>query len=210
MAAPGSRIAPHLHMPMQSGDDGVLAAMNRWYTAGEYLEACARIRAALDRPAFSADVLVGFPGEDERAFANTLAAARAAGFARIHAFPFSARPGTAAEGRPSVAPEVARERRARLGELACELGARYRAELDGSRDSVLLEGGFTGLSGRYQRVRIDPAELAGLPEGLFEVELEADGAAAATTPNRPSNRPSNRTAARCCAGGPVARAQVPA
>jgi threonylcarbamoyladenosine tRNA methylthiotransferase MtaB len=181
MAAPGSRIAPHLHMPMQSGDDGVLAAMNRWYTAGEYLAACARIRAALDRPAFSADVLVGFPGEDERAFERTLDAARAAGFARIHAFPFSPRPGTAAAGRTCVAVEVVRGRRARLGELAAELAERYRAELHGLCDSVLLEGGFSGLSGRYQRVRVPPESLAGLPEGLIEVELElGDGAVEAT------------------------------
>jgi threonylcarbamoyladenosine tRNA methylthiotransferase MtaB len=166
------RIAAHLHMPMQSGDDGVLRAMNRWYGAAEYLDACARIRAALDRPAFSADLLVGFPGEDEGAFANTLEAVRAAGFARVHLFPFSARPGTAAEGRATPPAEDVRARRAALSELAAEVGQRYRASLSGSRDTLLLEGGFVGLSGRYQRVRVDPAELRGVPEGLFEVELE--------------------------------------
>jgi len=167
------RIAAHLHMPMQSGDDGVLRAMNRWYGAAEYLEACARIRAALDRPAFSADLLVGFPGEDRRAFENTLAAVRAAGFARVHVFPFSARPGTAAEGRRTPPAREVRERRAALAELAGELGEAYRASLSGGRDTLLLEGGFVGLSGRYQRVRVDPAELAGVPDGLFEVELDA-------------------------------------
>ena len=175
LAAHPTRIAPHLHMPMQSGDDGVLAAMNRWYTVDEYLAACARIRAALDRPAFSADILVGFPAEDEAAFERTLATARAAGFTRIHVFPFSPRPGTAAEGRAALPPEVVRERRARLSELAAELGAEYRSALAGSRDTVLLEGGFTGLSGRYQRVRLDAEAFAGalegVPEGLVEVEL---------------------------------------
>ena len=58
LAAHPRRVAPHLHMPMQSGDDGVLRAMNRWYDVAEYLRACERIRARLDRPAFTADVLV--------------------------------------------------------------------------------------------------------------------------------------------------------
>ena len=171
------RIAPHLHMPLQSGDDGVLRAMNRWYDAAGYLDACARVRAALDRPAFSADVLVGFPGEDEGAFENTLEAVREAGFARVHAFPFSARPGTAAEGRATPPISEVRERRAALSELASEIAAAYRASLEGSRDTLLLEGGCTGLSGRYQRVRVDPAELRGDPEGLFDVELTARGGA---------------------------------
>jgi hypothetical protein len=67
---------------------------------------------------------------------------------------------------------VVRERRARLSELAAEVGAAYRASLAGTRDTVLLEGGFTGLSGRYQRVRIDPAALDSVPDGLVDVELE--------------------------------------
>ena len=171
MAARPDRVCAHLHMPMQSGDDTVLAAMNRWYTVAEYLAACDRIRAALDRPAFSADLLVGFPGETDAAFENTLATARAAGFSRIHVFPFSARPGTAAEGRQTPPVEAVRERRARLSELGSETAAGYRASLDGSRDTILFEGGFTGLSGRYQRVRVAPEQLDGVPEGLLEVEL---------------------------------------
>ena len=172
MARNPERIAPHVHMPMQSGDDGVLRAMNRWYTAEEYLDACARIRAGLDRPAFSADVLAGFPGEDERAFENTLAAARAAGFARIHVFPFSPRPGTAAFGRGDGSTRARARAPARLGELAAELARDYRRSLGGTRDTVLLEGGASGLSGRYQRVRLDLERCEGPPEGLVPVELE--------------------------------------
>jgi threonylcarbamoyladenosine tRNA methylthiotransferase MtaB len=175
MARHPRRIAPHLHMPLQSGDDGVLRAMNRWYTAEEYLAACARIRARLERPAFTADVLVGFPGEDEAAFANTVATARAAGFTRLHVFPFSPRPGTRAAdparvGRP-VAPEEVRERRARLSETAAELERDYRRSLDGARDVVVLEG-TAGLSGRYQRVAVELDALAGLPD-LVDVRLAA-------------------------------------
>ena len=167
------RIAPHLHMPMQTGDDELLAAMNRWYTVEEYLDACARIRAALDRPAFTADILVGFPGETDRAFANTLETARNAGFSRIHVFPFSARPGTAAfDMGPPPSPEVTRERRAQLSEVAHELSQEFVASLSGAEDAIVLEGS-SGLSGRYQKVRIEAEELPSGPlESLFPVHLE--------------------------------------
>ncbi len=168
MAAHPERLAPHLHMPMQSGDDGVLERMNRWYDVEEYLAACERIRCGLDRPAFTADVLVGFPGESDAAFARTLDTVRSAGFARVHVFPFSPRPGTAADSfGERVAPEAVRERRAALSALAHELGVGFRRSLHGAREAVVPEGG-AGLSGRYQRVRL---ETGG--EGIVAVELEA-------------------------------------
>lgn len=171
MRAHPGRIAPHLHMPMQSGDDAVLARMNRWYDRDEYLAACERIRAALDRPAFTADVLVGFPGETEAEFQNTLGAVREAGFARVHAFPFSARPGTAAAGMGDPPPPAAvRERRAALSELAGELGEAYARGLSGALDRVVLEG-EVGLSGRYQRVRLWPGAIPPAAGTLLEVEL---------------------------------------
>ena len=172
------RIAPHLHMPLQSGDDDVLRAMNRWYDVDTYVKRCDEIRERLDRPAFTADVLVGFPGEDAASFANTLATVERIGFARVHVFPFSARPGTAAAvpsqlGAP-VDPMDARERRAALSETAHACGARYRAGLEGAEDVVVLEGG-AGLSGRYQRVRVP---LDSLPPGplpdLCSVTLALD------------------------------------
>lgn len=173
MATRPDRIAPHLHMPLQSGSNGVLERMNRWYDVDTYLKACDRIRSALDRPAYTADVLVGFPGESEAEFDETLSTVRAAGFARLHVFPFSARPGTAAWGaKDPVAPEAVRERRARLSELADELGDAFRGSLDGARETVVLEG-FSGLSGRYQRVPVDPDELIGLPKAV-EVDLEVE------------------------------------
>ncbi|HED66200.1 MAG TPA: MiaB/RimO family radical SAM methylthiotransferase [Planctomycetes bacterium] len=179
MAAHPRRIAPHLHMPMQAGDDRLLARMNRWYTAETYLAACDRIRSVLDRPAFTADILVGFPGEDDAAFENTLEAARLAGFSRIHVFPFSPRPGTAAAEPaaigPPVDPRLARERRARLSELAHELTADFRRSLDGATDTLALEG-TAGLSGRYQRVEVPLEALpARLPAhgALLDVRLRA-------------------------------------
>lgn len=166
MADRPDRVAPHLHMPMQSGSDAVLARMNRWYDRATYLAACDRIRQRLDRPAFTADVLVGFPGEGEQEFAETLAAVGEAGFARLHVFPFSPRPGTEAESmhdRPD--PMAVRERRAALSEAADAVAAAYGESLVGARDTVVLEG-FVGLSGRYQRVRVAPEELEGLPRAV--------------------------------------------
>ncbi|MDP6763309.1 MAG: MiaB/RimO family radical SAM methylthiotransferase [Planctomycetota bacterium] len=173
MAARPERIAPHLHMPLQSGDDGILAAMNRWYRMDAYHAACDAIRSALDRPAFTADVLVGFPGEGEREFANTLEAVRAVGFSRVHVFPFSPRPKTAAwDLGPAGPPEQVRERRARLGEVAAEVGTAWRRGLAGAAEQVVLEGAG-GLGGRYQRVRLAPKDLAERASGLVEVRLEA-------------------------------------
>ena len=174
MARESRRVAPHLHMPLQSGDDEILAAMNRWYGVDEYIGHCDRIRAALDRPAFTADVLVGFCGEEDRHFEKTLETVRRAGFARLHVFPFSVRPGTAAEhlGAPPP-PAVVRERRAALSELASELQADYRRSLDGADDSIVLEGAV-GLSGRYQRVRVPLDEIEGPLPPRIDVRLELE------------------------------------
>ncbi|MHC4375064.1 MAG: tRNA (N(6)-L-threonylcarbamoyladenosine(37)-C(2))-methylthiotransferase MtaB [Planctomycetota bacterium] len=187
MARNPERIAPHLHMPMQSGDDGVLQAMNRWYTVAEYLACCERIRERLDRPAFTADILVGFPGETDEAFANTLGNVRSAGFTKLHVFPFSARPGTAAEHLGQVPrPEAVRERRAQLSEVGHELSQAFLESLDGAVDTVVLEGAV-GLSGRYQRVKVDLDEWTaepgvGVPPPVVRVRLErrpgADGESA--------------------------------
>jgi len=167
------RVAPHLHMPLQSGSASVLMRMNRWYSPSEYLEACERIRARLDRPAFSADVLVGFPGETDVEFAETLDLAQAVGFSRVHVFPFSARPGTPAYDLSqapgqAVDPRVQRERRAQLAERVGAWGDDYRLSLDGIAERVVLEG-FSGLCGRYERVRIEPHLL---PDGPLRDSLE--------------------------------------
>ncbi|MEM7516315.1 MAG: MiaB/RimO family radical SAM methylthiotransferase [Planctomycetota bacterium] len=175
MSAHPKRIAAHLHMPMQSGSDEVLRSMNRWYDVAEYLEACDRVRSALDRPAFTADVLVGFPGEEEHHFVETLASVRQAGFSRIHVFPFSARPGTrAAELGPPPPPEAVRDRRARLSELAAELGRDFALSLDGMKETVVLEGS-AGLCGRYQRVKVSSSLLPvrGAPPATVDVRLRA-------------------------------------
>jgi threonylcarbamoyladenosine tRNA methylthiotransferase MtaB len=173
VAAEPERLCPHLHLSLQSGDDAVLAAMGRPYTSGEFLRTVERVRAALDDPAVTTDVLVGFPGETEAAFARTLRVAREAGFSRMHVFPFSARPGTRAADMPGRVPRaVARERRRRAADLGEELAEAYRRRLLGRREAVAVEtvrpdGSAEGLAARYLRV-----EVAGpLPAGAGRREI---------------------------------------
>src|SRR5207249_9380905 len=103
-------VSRHLHVPLQSGDDGVLRAMGRRYTVATYLRRLAPLRGEFN---LTTDVIVGFPTEDERAFGNTLRAVEAAGLTKVHVFPYSPRPGTGTE-RDDSAPHVKKERGARL------------------------------------------------------------------------------------------------
>ena len=154
------RVCPHLHLCLQSGSDRVLARMKRRYTSAGFLERCRRIRAVLDTPAFSTDVIVGFPGETEEDFAATCRVVRAAGFSRVHVFSYSRREGTeAARWAEVVPPAVVAARRERLRELERELAGAYYRSLLGRRLDVLVEGpdprrpGFVrGTSERYAPV----------------------------------------------------------
>jgi len=158
--ASDSRACPHFHLPLQSGDDAVLAAMRRGYTVREYLAAVERIRARFDLPALTTDVMVGFPGETEAQFGNTLRVCREVGFSRMHIFPFSPRPGTAAADMPGrLRREVVRARERMLKAVADELALDFRRRLVGRTVRPLVEGRrdrgtglLTGLSERYQRV----------------------------------------------------------
>jgi len=172
------RLCPHLHLPLQSGDDGVLRQMRRPYTRGDYLGAVARIRDALPLPAVTTDVLVGFPGETDEAFAQTLCILREAGFSRIHAFPFSRRPGTrAADMADQVPRETVRARREAASALGRELAAAYRAALVGRPARVVVEtihadGSAEGLSERYVRVRLrGPLPRGTAQHGILPVRL---------------------------------------
>lgn len=135
------RVCPHLHLCLQSGSDRILAAMKRRYRVRSFLERCRELRRRIDGPAITTDVIVGFPGETEEDFQQTLAACREAGFAKIHIFPFSPRRGTAAAELPDqVAAEVVAERKQRLAELDRELNQAFCRSLLGRRLDVLVEG----------------------------------------------------------------------
>ena len=138
-------VSRHLHVPLQSGDDGVLAAMGRRYTVETYLRRVAKA----DGFNLTTDVIVGFPGEDERAFGNTLATVRAAGITKAHVFPYSPRPGTPTAAEDSVDPETKKERSARLrsaSQEACR--RRWRAKLD-AEDVVLVDRPGRGYGDDY-------------------------------------------------------------
>ncbi|HKB41671.1 MAG TPA: tRNA (N(6)-L-threonylcarbamoyladenosine(37)-C(2))-methylthiotransferase MtaB [Gemmataceae bacterium] len=135
------RVCPHLHLCLQSGSDRILAAMRRRYRSAGFVERCHRIRAALDRPGLSTDIIVGFPGETDEDFEATCRVVREVGFSRLHVFSYSPRHGTAAALlADSVPPGVKAERRQRLLELERELADRYSRSLVGTTLDVLVEG----------------------------------------------------------------------
>jgi threonylcarbamoyladenosine tRNA methylthiotransferase MtaB len=153
------RVSPHLHVPLQSGDDGVLRAMRRRYLSAAFLETIERIRRAWRDPAITTDVLAGVPGEDEPAFARTLEVCRASGFSKIHVFPYSPRRGTPAAELPGQVPErTKRDRVRRLAALEAALAGAFRARFAGAAGEVLVEdrrdretGLLTGFTERYLR-----------------------------------------------------------
>ena len=104
-------LMPFLHLPVQSGSDRILAAMNRKHTADDYLRLVDRLRSARPDLALSSDFIVGHPGETEADFEATLALVRAVGFAQAYSFKYSPRPGTPAAGAPGQVPEAEKDRR---------------------------------------------------------------------------------------------------
>jgi threonylcarbamoyladenosine tRNA methylthiotransferase MtaB len=135
------RICPHLHLCLQSGSDRILSAMKRRYRQKGFLDRIDRIRAALDAPAFSTDIIVGFPGETEADFEQTCAVVRQAGISRMHVFSYSPRAETEAACLPDdVPPPVKAARRESLHRLERELSARYYQSLVGRTLDVLVEG----------------------------------------------------------------------
>jgi len=138
-------LCPHLHLPAQSGDDGVLQAMGRRNTARDYRRLVADLRAARPGLALSTDLLVGFPGETDQAFHNTMDLAREVGFCRLHVFRYSPRPGTRAASMPGRVPEpVKAARSAALIALGQSLAADFAARRVGTLAEVLVESCHAG------------------------------------------------------------------
>lgn len=155
MAKQMDNICPHLHMPLQSGDDGVLARMGRRYGAGEFLDKIALLRRHLPNPAVTTDVIVGFPGEDADAFRASEELCRRAGFSRLHVFLFSPRPGTPAAAMKRTVPEREIEKwKTRLIRVGEELATAYARSCVGTEERVIVERGGAGLSDRYLKVKI--------------------------------------------------------
>jgi len=144
--ASSSHMMPHLHLSLQSGSDGVLSRMGRGYMAEEYAAAVARARVALDNPAITTDVIVGFPGETDAEFEETLAFCKQIGFAQMHIFSFSSRPGTRAAEMPGpVDPQIVQARHQRLADLAKEMALDFNRTFIGKTVEVLVERCNKGL-----------------------------------------------------------------
>jgi threonylcarbamoyladenosine tRNA methylthiotransferase MtaB len=139
-------VSRHLHVPLQSGDDGVLRAMRRRYTTATYLR---RLAPLTDEFNLTSDVIVGFPAEDDAAFEQTLRTVERAGLTKVHVFPYSPRPGTVTEADDPVPPPVKKERGARLRALSHELClARWRRKV-GVEDTVLVDRPGRGYGDDY-------------------------------------------------------------
>ena len=175
------KVCPHLHVPMQSGDDEVLAAMGRHYTAGEYLESIAALRAIAPHVNLTTDVIVGFPTETDDAFQRTLNAVDAAGITRVHTFSYSPRPGTVAERLGDRVPPEEKKRRSRELRGRSEVRSRHHRNTKlGGRERVLIDkvadAQCSGYTADYTRCYL-PGGAAGRGE-IIEVaclELQADG-----------------------------------
>jgi threonylcarbamoyladenosine tRNA methylthiotransferase MtaB len=149
------RLAPHLHLSFQSGDDMILKRMKRRHSRQDAIDLCRRLRAARPEMAFGADLIAGFPTETDAMFANTLASVEECGIDYLHVFPYSPRPGTPAARMPQVAREVVKARAARLREAGA---ARLALRLDrhvGATTLALIESGGRARLPDFSPVKID-------------------------------------------------------
>lgn len=178
------RMCRHLHVPLQSGDDGVLTAMNRPYRIAEYLESIERVKSRIPGVALATDIIVGFPGESEAAFAATMDVVERVEFSKLHVFRYSARPGTAAaEMEDVVAPEIKKARSKRLIALGNQIRGRFLAEHLHRRLEVLVEeerqvDGLNICSGQtddHVRVWFESRGLLGEVAEVEGVRVRADG-----------------------------------
>ncbi len=155
-------LVPHLHLPLQSGSEQILKKMNRQYTADQFIRSVERVRQVLDRPALTADIIAGFPGETQQDFQDSIDMANFAGFAKIHVFSFSKRKGTAAEKMPDqLPPQVIKERSEILRKLDEKLQHDFRMQFHGERISVIVEDEKkqTGRCERYFEVKLKNTNL---------------------------------------------------
>jgi threonylcarbamoyladenosine tRNA methylthiotransferase MtaB len=199
------RFCPHLHLCLQSGSDRILKAMKRRYTSAGFLERCRRLRRALDQPAFTTDVIIGFPGETDADFEATCRVVCDVGFPKVHIFSFSSRAGTPAAAMTDVVPSaVVAERRRRLLDLERNAANAYFQSLRGRVLDVLVEGAdphrpgwvrgtscrfapvtFKGHSAALLRKRV-PVRAVDVVNGLLQGDPVPDGRTHILTSPTPS------------------------
>ncbi|OAN67145.1 tRNA (N(6)-L-threonylcarbamoyladenosine(37)-C(2))-methylthiotransferase MtaB [Sphingomonas sp. TDK1] len=156
------RLMPHVHLSLQAGDDLILKRMKRRHSRAQSVALAERLRAARPEIAIGADLIAGFPTEDETMFANTLALIADCGVVHAHIFPYSPRAGTPAARMPQVAPATIRDRAARLRAAAAEQRANWLETLVGSRQQVLIERpGDRGHAENFAEVRLTAPRQTG-------------------------------------------------
>jgi tRNA-2-methylthio-N6-dimethylallyladenosine synthase len=177
--AEGETVCEHIHFPLQSGSDRVLRQMRRSYTRGRYLEWLGRIRDAIPEIAVTTDIIVGFPGETEEDFEDTLALVEAARFDAAYTFQYSPRPGTVAGGWDDefVAKDVVQERFDRLLALQGAISLERNRTLVGTEAEVLVEGGGRkgGLQGRTRSNKVVNFDGSYGPGDFVEVRMTRAG-----------------------------------
>jgi threonylcarbamoyladenosine tRNA methylthiotransferase MtaB len=149
------KLCRHLHLPMQSGDDAILAAMGRRYTVAQYRATLDKALSSMPMIGLGSDVVTGFPGESDSAFQNTKALLKSYPFSNLHVFPYSERPGTRAATMPgSVEPGVRHHRARELIDLGKDMRHAFACRFVDRPVSVLVErpphgGGLIGWTGEY-------------------------------------------------------------
>jgi threonylcarbamoyladenosine tRNA methylthiotransferase MtaB len=167
----------HLHIPLQSGDDEILRAMNRDYTAAFYRDLVASIARRVPGMALGADVMVGFPGEEERHFQNTLRLIEELPLSHLHVFSYSPRPGTPAANLPrQVNENIKKERNEMIRSIGLRKNIAFRKTMVGANVEVVLEGklkdgGVVGLTDNYLKVTVAGAD-ADQKSSLLKVNVE--------------------------------------
>ena len=174
------RIAKQFHLPFQSGNDRVLKAMNRHYNREEYLKLAHYGRQIMPELVLTSDVIVGFPGETEEEFAESLEFLKTCGLSMFHIFPYSRRKGTPAADMPGQIPNAVKERRAAAAaSAAAELEAQYHTSMLGTTQQVLFEqeenGLYAGHAMNYVKVYVQAADLHNEIRAVRVTELYRDG-----------------------------------
>lgn len=167
------KLAPHVHMPLQSGDDDVLAMMRRKYRTADYRRVVEKLRAKIPDLGLTTDVMVGFPGETDEMFRRSLEFVREMAFSRLHVFKYSRRPGTKAYGMPGQVPAKVKEQRSdQMIALGEELSRMFHERFIGREVEILVEESspVTGLTGNYVRATAGSEGYA-FPEGLKPEDL---------------------------------------
>jgi len=170
-----NRVCPHFHLPLQSGDDAVLARMNRRYRAADFGRLVARILKARPDVNIGTDVIAGFPGESDESFQRTRRFLEETPVGYLHVFPFSPRPGTEQKGGEPVRSQVVRERVTELRAFSVQRRHEYQARFVGTVRPSVVETARTALTDNYLRLRLTCAGRLE-PRALVSLRIGQQGA----------------------------------